>query len=359
MLSVFCKFTVLNLQTILQINSSIMARKNKTLSNEDRHRIVNSYQSGNSVADISRIMAIKRTTVHEVIKKYMKNGTFERLKRGKPRVSKLDNDQIMKIKEWIDQDCTASLKMLAQKCMSEFNVSVSTTTISKHIENFSYSLKRVNLIPVRRNDEISVIDRKVYALKFIDMTSELEDYEFVFIDEVGFNVSMRSSRGRAPIGTPATLTVPSIRSRNISICCAMNKNGIITYMSRNGAFNAEHFCAFINQLSFDTKALNLEKSVLIMDNVKFHKTTAVKDVITEKGFNLQYLPPYSPFLNPLENMFSKWKEFTKRQRPNNEAELMIAIENGKNTVSAADCNGFYKNMLKYIRRCVNGEEIYD
>jgi len=263
------------------------------------------------------------------------------------------------IKAWIDENCTMSLKQISQKCLTEFNISISTTAIAKYIEGFCYSLKRVHFIPIRRNDDKSIQERKAYSLKFLEYSSEFEENAIIFIDEVGFNVSMRNSRGRAAIGSPAIMTVPSIRSRNISICCAMNKNGIVTYMSQNGAFNSQHFSSFINQLFSDIEGLNREQVVLIMDNVKFHKTLAVKNLIYEKGFQLEYLPPYSPFLNPIENMFSKWKEFTKRQRPNNEAELMIAIENGKQTINASDCAGFYKNMLKYIRKCVNNEIIED
>ena len=33
------------------------------------------------------------------------------------------------------------------------------------------------------------------------------------------------------------------------------------------------------------------------------------------GHRVLYLPPYSPFLNPIENMFSKWKEYVRRERP--------------------------------------------
>lgn len=249
-----------------------MSRKNCTLSNEDRSRIINSYLRKDSVNDISRIMEIKRTTVHEVIKSYMKNGSSEKLTRGRPQYSKLNSEQIETIKGWIDENCTISLRKIKEKCLLEFNVSVSITTVAKYIDDFCYSLKRVQLIPLRRNDLQSLNDRKIYALNFLDLQSEFDEMEFIFIDEVGFNVSMRSSRGRAAIGSPATLTVPNIRSRNISICCGMNKSGIISYMTRNGAFNAEHFSTFINQLSVDIVNLNLEKVVLIMDNVKFHKT---------------------------------------------------------------------------------------
>ena len=71
---------------------------------------------------------------------------------------------------------------------------------------------------------------------------------FIFLDEVGFNVSLRINRGRSKIGTPATHVVRSIRSRNISICCAMTRNGVLAYHSRDGAFNTAAFVDFLEEL---------------------------------------------------------------------------------------------------------------
>ena len=87
-----------------------MTRKNITLSNDVRYRIVNSYLSENIVSAIFGIMDIKRTTVHEVIEMYLRNGHSERLQRGKPRQHKLNKEQIARIKECIDNDCTILLK---------------------------------------------------------------------------------------------------------------------------------------------------------------------------------------------------------------------------------------------------------
>lgn len=47
------------------------------------------------------------------------------------------------------------------------------------------------------------------------------------------------------------------------------------------------------------------------------------------NFSFLFLPAYSPFLNPIENMFSKWKNITRRATPQNENELLSAISNGQ------------------------------
>ena len=50
---------------------------------------------------------------------------------------------------------------------------------------------------------------------------------------------------------------------------------------------------------------NLKKDA--MDNVRFHKMKIVEELVLDYGHNILYLPPYSPFLKPIENVFSKWK----------------------------------------------------
>jgi len=52
---------------------------------------------------------------------------------------------------------------------------------------------------------------------------------------------MRASYGRSKKGSAAIHTVQNIRSRNISICCAMNKYGILHYSAKTKAYNRYRF----------------------------------------------------------------------------------------------------------------------
>jgi transposase len=54
-----------------------------------------------------------------------------------------------------------------------------------------------------------------------------------------------------------------------------------------------------------------EKSVIVMDNATFHKRTDIQTAIVDAGHTLDYLPPYSPDLNPIER---KWAQAKKRRR---------------------------------------------
>jgi transposase len=45
--------------------------------------------------------------------------------------------------------------------------------------------------------------------------------------------------------------------------------------------------------------------VVVLDNLQAHKVAGVEAAIRAVGASLLYLPPYSPDLNPIENM-QRW-----------------------------------------------------
>ena len=52
-------------------------------------------------------------------------------------------------------------------------------------------------------------------------------------------------------------------------------------------------------------------SVVVTDNASFHKSPHLKTMIEKAGHILEYLPPYSPDLNPIE---PKWAQAKSRRR---------------------------------------------
>ncbi|KAF7685898.1 hypothetical protein CDIK_3353, partial [Cucumispora dikerogammari] len=116
---------------------------------------------------------------------------------------------------------------------------------------------------------------------------------------------------------------------------------------------------FLDELFIVLRNRGMEDSVLIMDNASIHKTNEVKRLLELSGFDFLYLLPYSPFLNPIENMFSKWEKHVKRGNPINEVDLFNLIFQGASLISSTDTDGYYMNMIRYIVRSLNKEVIVD
>ena len=81
------------------------------------------------------------------------------------------------------------------------------------------------------------------------------------------------------------------------------------------AVSTDIFCDFIERnlvpklMPFDGKN---PRSVVLMDNVKFHRCSQVLAAIEGTGALVHFLPPYSPDLNPAEAVFSKIKYFLQQ-----------------------------------------------
>lgn len=115
----------------------------------------------------------------------------------------------------------------------------------------------------------------------MNLLAEIDDSKIYFLDEVGFNISMHSRQGRSLRGTRAIKVIPALRSRNISICSVMSKNGLFDFNIQTRAFNTSTFHSYISSLMSKFEENVIQSAVLIMDNVPFHKSTEIKNLILE------------------------------------------------------------------------------
>ncbi len=90
-----------------------------------------------------------------------------------------------------------------------------------------------------------------------------------------------------------------------------------------------------------------------MDNVRFHKTDLVVNLIESHGHKAIFLRPYSPFLNPIENLLNQCDNNIKRSEPRNENQLYESVDNASEKITPENCANYYRNMESYLSRCLN------
>ena len=76
--------------------------------------------------------------------------------------------------------------------------------------------------------------------------------------------------------------------------------------------NGEQFDNFIRDMMIKLKNNFIDqKFIIIMDNARIHRISSLQKIFDEDEFKNQFqfkmLPPYSPFLNPIERVFSQIK----------------------------------------------------
>ena len=104
-------------------------------------------------------------------------------------------------------------------------------------------------------------------------------------------------------------------------------------------------------------AAGISDPVFILDNARIYHYKGLNETISELNLKLCYLPPYSPFLNTIENIFSVWKNLVTRACARNEQELKEIISLKFAEIGREHCDSFYRKMLRYIVKAERREEI--
>ncbi|KRH93264.1 putative transposase [Pseudoloma neurophilia] len=185
----------------------------------------------------------------------------------------------------------------------------------------------------------------MYANTFLRLISEDDGNNCFFIDEVGFQLSIRRTRGRSLIGICATTTVQGLRSNNINACAIISKHGILHYKLERTAYNTTKFSEFLNEVFEKFEELNIRNACLIMDNASFHETPQIAAIIRNRGHRILLLPPYSPFLNPIEHLFSQWKEHIRQGTPQTTEQNFSLIHMAVSLITWQNCRNYYTRMI--------------
>jgi transposase len=131
----------------------------------------------------------------------------------------------------------------------------------------------------------------------------------VFIDETWAKTNMTRLRGWAPRGRKLLAKVPQGRWRTLTFLAALRCDRIDAPCVIDGPIDGEIFLAYVEQSLIPTLRSG---DIVIIDNLGSHKSAAVRRAIRAAGAKLFFLPPYSPDLNPIEQLFAKLKTLLRK-----------------------------------------------
>ena len=131
----------------------------------------------------------------------------------------------------------------------------------------------------------------------------------VFIDETWTKTNMAPLRGWSPIGTRLMAKVPYGHWQTMTFLAALRHDRIEAPWLLDGPINGETFLIYVTEVLVPTLT---PRDIVIMDNLGSHKNIAVRQVIRKAGAAVIFLPKYSPDLNPIEQVFSKFKHYLRK-----------------------------------------------
>jgi transposase len=131
----------------------------------------------------------------------------------------------------------------------------------------------------------------------------------VFIDETWAKTNMAPLRGWAPRGERLKAKAPFGHWNTMTFLAALRCDRIDAPWVLDGPINGKAFRTYVEQVLAPTLHPG---DVVIMDNLSSHKAPAIRAAIRAAGAKLFFLPPYSPDLNPIEQVFAKLKHFLRK-----------------------------------------------
>jgi transposase len=136
----------------------------------------------------------------------------------------------------------------------------------------------------------------------------------VFIDETWAKTNMAPLRGWCMLGKRLKAKVPYGHWKTMTFLAALRCDRIEAPCVFDGPINGVSFLAYIEQCLVPTLKPG---DIVILDNLGSHTSKGVRDAIRAVGAKLLFLPPYSPDLNPIEQVFAKLKHLLRKAMERN------------------------------------------
>ena len=171
-------------------------------------------------------------------------------------------------------------------------------------------------------------------------TKRIDLRRFVFLDESGAKTDMKRLYGRTLRGRRLVDAIPGGHWKTTTMISAIRYDSVATAMVTEGSTNALVFRGFVEH--FLVPVLR-PRDIVVMDNLSSHKVTGVVEAIEAARAEVRFLPPYSPDLNPIEQMWSKVKAILRAMARRTTRTLHKAIGKALQRVTNTECRNYFTN----------------
>ena len=162
----------------------------------------------------------------------------------------------------------------------------------------------------------------------------------IFLDETWFTTAMARLHGYAPCGQRLVDACPFGHWKTTPFVGGLTLGGFVAPMVLDGPMTGDAFTAYIDQvLSKEARPGDL----VVLDNLSSHKTAKVQAAFRRHGIGYEYLPPYSPDLNPIENAFSKLKRLVRSAAERTVEGLWDALGRLLDQFPSPECHNYFRH----------------
>ncbi len=162
----------------------------------------------------------------------------------------------------------------------------------------------------------------------------------VFLDETSTRITMTRTRGRAPRGVRLVEAVPRNHGDNLTLLAAIGTDGVKAPLVFPRALNGDLFAQWVADWLVPTLRPG---QIVVQDNLSVHRDARARAAIETAGCRLEFLPVYSPDLNPIELVFAPLKEHVRGAKARTPDAVIAAIGTGLDRVTPEQLRNCYRH----------------
>lgn len=179
--------------------------------------------------------------------------------------------------------------------------------------------------------------REDFQTQFMEGLGELVK-RLKFLDESGTHLGLTRLCGRAAPGQRVVEATPGYSGSHYTFVATLGWKEVTAPWIFAGAMNRLAFETYVRSQLLPTLRPG---DILVMDNLSAHTGEAIRQLIEAKGVRLEFLPPYSPDLNPIELCWSKVKTALRAAKARTWAALVEAVAQALRSISFTDSQNWF------------------
>jgi transposase len=299
-----------------------------------RERVVAAFGAGMSRVETARLFQVSGSSVQRWSRLHRKKGSAAARPMGGQRPFALAGER-ERILARIAQQPDLPLRTLLGE-LHHRGIKVSYFAIWNIVDRAGLSVKKKTL-RASEQDRPNVVRRR---LQWQQRQDKVDARRLVFIDETWVKTNMTPIRGRCPVGQRLVAKVPHGHRKTLTFVAALRCDGIGAPCLLDQPINAISFRTYVEQFLVPTLRPG---DVVVMDNLSSHKGKPIRKAIRAAGAKLIFLPPYSPDLNPIEQVFAKLKTLLRKANARTVEAVIEAIAKLLDEYTVQECTSYLVN----------------
>lgn len=305
-------------------------------SDDLRRRVVDAVERHEgSLRQIARRFVVSVSFVVRLMRRRRDVGSIEPKSYRRGRRPVLGPAELERLRELVREQPDATLAELRDR----LGVACSLMAVSRALRRLKITRKK-KVVHARQLDDPEVQRKRS---EFLEAAAELDPRHLVYVDESGVNTAMTRTYGRGPAGERVHGTAPG-RWRTITLICGLRSSGATAPMVFEGATDQAAFETYVKRVLAPRL---YPGDVVVRDNLKPHESPAARAAVERVGARTMPLPPWSPDLSPVEEMFSKIKGAMRSAAARTTEAVYAAIGSALQDVTPEDAAGWFQSRAAY------------